>query len=409
MKTILFIGGGRETVYAVKQAQGMGLKAVVADENYDECACYEIADVTLGIPIHHPHTATLALNAKKQHWNEIDGVICAASDFPATTATVAQALGLNGISPLTGWMSSSKLEMKVRFLEAGLPVPRFHVVRSGEHLKALVGESPYRIVIKPDDSRGARGVLSISGQDVVKRYEESKQHSAIGRVIAEEWLTGPQVSTEGLVIEGICHTVAISDRNYSRLGEFAPYVIEDGGEIPSGLPEYVQSDIRKLMQEAVSVMGIENGPVKGDLVISKGKPYIIEIAARLSGGYLSTHQIPYCYGVDLVGCAIRQAIGERVFPEELTPTRNNHMAIRFMFPPEGILEAVSPTEPLEGFSGVELCEVFVNPGDKVGPYKCHPDRVGVLITSGHDRREAIRMNERFMKCVSFSMREENEN
>jgi len=397
MKTILFIGGGRETVYAVKHAQAMGLKAIVADEN-PTCACSEVADEFM-----HAFIDDAMRTAHVAGLRDIDGVICAASDFPATTAHVAEALCLNGITPLTGWTSSSKLEMKRAFLEAGLPIPKFNIIRSGEHLKALVKERNYKLVIKPDDSRGARGVLSIDGRDVVNRYEESKQHSSIGRVIAEEWLTGPQVSTEGLVIDEICYTVAISDRNYSRLEEFAPYVIEDGGEIPSGLPEYVQSDIRKLMQEAVSVMGIENGPVKGDLVISKGKPYIIEIAARLSGGYLSTHQIPFCYGVDLVGCAIRQAIGERVFPEELTPNTSKHMAIRFMFPPEGIVEAVSPTEPLEGFSGVELCEVFVKPGDKVGPYKCHPDRAGVLITSGHDRREAIRMNERFMKCVSFSM------
>jgi len=407
MKTILFIGGGRETVYAVKQAQSMGLNTLVADAN-PKCPCAELANV---LPVDISKVQDTANEVGKKmllfdRWRQVDGVICAASDFPATAATVAQALGLNGISPLTGWTSSSKLEMKIRFQEAGLPVPQFHVIRSGEHLKHLA--SHYNLVIKPDDSRGARGVLTINGQDVVNKYEESKSHSAIGRVIAEEWLSGPQVSTEGLVVEGICYTVAISDRNYSRLAEFSPHIIEDGGEIPTGLPEYYRNEIKEVMQKCATVMGIENGPIKGDLVIHKGEVYIIEIAARLSGGYLSTHQIPYCYGVDLVGCAIRQAIGERVFPEELKPTRNKHMAIRFMFPPEGTVEAVSDVSPLEGFEGVELCEVFVKEGDKVGPYKCHPDRAGVLITSGINRREAIKMNEKFMKCVSFSIRREDE-
>jgi len=402
MKTILFIGGGRETVYAVKQAQGMGLKAMVADEN-PACACSEIADEFM-----HAFIDDAMRTAHVAGGRDIDGVICAASDFPATTAHVAEALCLNGITPLTGWTSSSKLEMKRAFLEAGLPIPKFNIIRSGEHLKALVKERNYKLVIKPDDSRGARGVLSIDGRDVVNRYEESKQHSSIGRVIAEEWIDGRQVSTEGLVINGACHTVAISDRNYSRLDEFSPYVIEDGGSIPTELSPYVCQKIEAVMQRAADVLGIKSGPIKGDLVVCGSKPYIIEIAPRLSGGYLSTHQIPFVYGVDLIGCAIRQAIGERVFPEELTPNTSKHMAIRFMFPPEGILEAVSPTEPLEGFSGVELCEVFVKPGDKVGPYRCHPDRAGVLITSGIDRRAAIRTNERFMKCVSFSMEEKDE-
>jgi len=406
MKTILFIGGGRETTYAVRHAQSMGLRTVVAD-HFIDCACASIADDFLICPIHQPKTSAAIV---RDGLPKLDGVICAASDFPATAATVAQALGLNGISPLTGWTASSKQEMKIRFLEAGLRVPKFHDIRSGEHLKALAREAPYPLVIKPKDSRGSRGVLTINkeevvnnSENVVNKYEESKSHSRDKSVIAEEWLSGPQVSTEGLVIGGICYTISISDRNYSRLDEFAPYVIEDGGETPTGLPETLQDEMREVMQECATVMGIENGPIKGDFVIHKGKVYIIEIAARLSGGYLSTHQIPYCYGVDLIGCAIRQAIGERVFPEEVTPKRYNHIAIRFMFPREGTISSVTDVGPLEGFAGVELCEVFVKEGDKVGPYKCHPDRAGVLITSGIDRQAAIKANEKFMKCVSFSM------
>jgi len=138
MKTILFIGGGRETTCAVKQAQSMGLRAIVADENPD-CACAEIANETIHVEIQDAQTTTREINS---FYPSIDGVICAASDFPATAATVAHALGLNGISPLTGWTASSKLDMKRCFMEAGLPIPRYRVIRSGEHLRALVGRYP---------------------------------------------------------------------------------------------------------------------------------------------------------------------------------------------------------------------------------------------------------------------------
>ena len=279
MKTILFIGGGRETVYAVKQAQSMGSRTVVADEN-PGCACRDVADEFMHAYI---DDVMRTAHVSELRRDSIDGVICAASDFPATAATVAQALGLNGISPLTGWTSSSKLEMKIRFLEAGLTVPRFHVVRSGEHLKALARQAPYPIVIKPDDSRGSRGVMRLSMRNTVEDYEESKVHSSIERVIAEEWLDGRQVSTEGLVISGASHTVAISDRNYSRLDEFAPYVIEDGGSIPTELSPYVCQKIEAVMQRAVDVLGINSGPIKGDLVVCGSQPFIIEVAPRLSG------------------------------------------------------------------------------------------------------------------------------
>lgn len=384
MKTILFIGGGRETVAAIEKAKQMNLRAVVADED-PACPCADIADQVIQERIDKSlHIAQAAsLNGP------IDGVICVASDFPASVAAVADELGLPGISLLSGWTASSKLEMKVRFLEHGLPTPRFHVVRSGEHLKAIREAAPCAIIIKPDDSRGARGVMLLNGEiDTITAYRECKSHSSIGRVIAEEFLTGPQVSTEGLVTDGMYHSVSISDRNYGRLEEFAPYVIEDGGEIPTDLPSHVQADIVRVMQRTAEAMKIENGPLKGDIVIHKGRAFIIEVATRLSGGYLSTHQIPYVYGVDLLGCVIRQALGENINPYDLMPKYSRDMSIRFLFPKPGIVRKIVGVEEVKGLPDIRLCEVFVKVGDQVGPYRCHPDRAGVVIASSSSRQKA---------------------
>ena len=39
-------------------------------------------------------------------------------------------------------------------------------------------------------------------------------------------------------------------------------------------------------------MGVTDGTVKGDIVVHKGEPYVIELAARLSGGFFCTREIP---------------------------------------------------------------------------------------------------------------------
>ena len=57
-------------------------------------------------------------------------------------------------------------------------------------------------------------------------------------------------------------------------------------------------------------MNIQNGILKGDIVIEKNEPLVIEVAPRLSGGYFSTHEIPMSTGVDLLGLALKQAMGE---------------------------------------------------------------------------------------------------
>jgi len=77
VKTILFIGGGRETTYAVKQARDMGLRTIIADECRD-CACFDIADEFVHAKIQNaPVTAQLVSLREGLSYSSIDGVICA--------------------------------------------------------------------------------------------------------------------------------------------------------------------------------------------------------------------------------------------------------------------------------------------------------------------------------------------
>ena len=56
-------------------------------------------------------------------------------------------------------------------------------------------------IIKPTDNRGARGVLLVDETtDLDWAFDHAKKHSDIGEVIVEEFIQGPQLSTEGSVV-----------------------------------------------------------------------------------------------------------------------------------------------------------------------------------------------------------------
>src|SRR5258708_790235 len=133
--------------------------------------------------------------------------------------------------------------------------------------------------------------------------------------MVEEFHAGQQISTESILLEGVAYTPGLADRNYEFLDRFAPHIIENGGDLPTRLSAEEQQSIRDLIQQAAASMGVRNGVVKGDVVFHVGKPFIIELATRLSGGYFCTHEIPLSTGVDFVGGAIRLALGERVSPD----------------------------------------------------------------------------------------------
>ena len=93
-------------------------------------------------------------------------------------------------------------------------------------------------------------------------------------------------------------------------------------------------------------------------------------------------------GVDLVGCAIRQCLGETISPDELQPRFLKPICQRYLFPEPGRVRSVAGVVDAAKLPGVEFCEVRVKVGDLVAPINSHPARAGVLICSGDSREQA---------------------
>lgn len=383
------MGGGIEAVPGIELARTMGCFVVVSDMD-PHAPGFSVAGDRVIASTYDTDATVDAAKKYHQRVGKIHGVMCIASDIPLTVATVAKALNLPGIPLESARLAMDKLAMKNKFLDDAVPVPWFTPVRDADHLKEIVRIHGFPLVLKPVDSRGARGVLQLNhALDLGGAFVLSQGESPTQRVMVERFLPGPQVSTESIVLDGIAYTPGFSDRNYEFLEKYAPHIIENGGELPSKLPQEQQESIKNLVQKAAASMGIANGVVKGDIVVSQGKPHVIELAARLSGGYFCSHEIPLNTGVDFVGCAIRMALGEAVEPWELSPRFQKGVAQRYLFPKPGKVLDISGVDQVRKRPEVEMCEVRVKPGDIISRMHSHPARAGVVITTGGTREEAV--------------------
>ena len=402
-KNLLVVGGGIEAVPGLERAGQMGLRLVVSDKNPDAPGFAFAEDDDRLLASTYDIEATVA--AARRYHSEvrpIDGVMCIASDIPRTVAAVAAALGLPGITEESARLSSDKLDMKVKFRQDRVRVPWFSPVESAKELREIALVRGFPLVIKPVDSRGARGVLRLTGAiDLNWAYKFSACHSPSGRVIVEEFLEGPQISTESIVLEGIAYTPGLADRNYEFLDRFAPHIIENGGDLPTRLSAQAQRSMCELIQRAATSIGVRDGVVKGDVVFHDGEPFIIELATRLSGGYFCTHEIPLSTGVDFVGCAIRLALGERVGVDELTPRYQRYISQRYLFPGPGRVVAIAGAQQASEQPGVVFCQVRLKVGDVVGPVDSHPARAGLVMAMGESRSEAMERAERAIATIEI--------
>jgi biotin carboxylase len=404
-RSIFFVGAGVESLPGITLAKSMELTVVASDID-PKAPGLQAADYAVLADAYSAEETLSAVRAVTESTGlKLNGVISLGVDAPLTVASVASFFGLKGVSIQTARLSSDKLLMKEQFQRSQLPIPRFAKAVGGDDIKDY-RDLWRRVVVKPVDSRGARGVLKIDSHSEIDpnwAFHYAKGFSPSGRVMVEEFLEGPQVSTESLVVDGVAHTLGLADRNYGDFSRFSPHIIEDGGHLPTQLSSDTRFAILKLIQEAADSIGLANGVIKGDIVVSNGQPHIIEVAARLSGGYFCTHEIPLSTGVNFVGHAIRQALGESINAIDLKARLDCAVAQRYLFPSPGRVRSVSVPSWIGADPDVQLFELRIGVGDIVPEPVHHPSRSGVVITTGKSVEDAIRKAERVIASIDLSI------
>lgn len=383
------MGAGIEALHGLKRAREMGLHVVASDMN-PEATGFAAADDRLIASTYDIEASVAAARDYHRTVRPIDGVIALGTDVPRTVAAIQDALGLPGIGGEAAALAMDKLAMKERFRARGVAVPWFSAVADAASLRHIVAVEGLPLVLKPVDSRGSRGVLRLGPEiDLDWAFETARGHSPTGRVMVERYLAGPQVSTETLVENGRGYTIGYSDRNYELLERFAPHFIENGGELPSRHDEPTRAAIADLVEAASAALGIRTGTVKGDIVVADGVPHVIELAARLSGGYFCSLEIPLNTGVDFVAQAIRLALGEPLEQPAIAPRYSRPVVQRYKFPAPGRIVSIDGVEAARALPGIAEIVVSKRPGDLIERPTDSNAAAAMAIALGDSREEAI--------------------
>jgi biotin carboxylase len=211
-------------------------------------------------------------------------------------------------------------------------------------------------------------------------------------VLAEEFMTGPEVSVESFTVDDVTHIVTITDKMVTEL----PYFVETGHTEPSRLPEAAQRDIRGVTLAAVSALHLHNGPTHTEIKVTPDGAKLVEIAARLGGDFITSKLVPLSSGVDLIDCSLSSVLGEPVRWER---TLSRGAAIRYIQAPEGRIVSVEGTAEAESIPGV--CEVVMyrKAGELAPQLRSSGDRLGHVIACAEDADAAERTCNAALACI----------
>lgn len=339
-KRILILGAGLMQSKAIYAAHELNCEVIAVDGN-PNAVCAGLADSFFPIDLKDiPNLVALAKKLKAK--GGLDGVFTAATDFSVSVASIAQACHLAGHSLEAAYCASDKIKMRQCFQTAHVPSPRFTEIEKPDIVNAakILNDKKIKlpVAVKPADNMGARGCrLVYSENEIIASAEDAVKYSRSGRIIAEEFIDGEEFSLEALIVNSEIFVTAIADRHIF----FPPYFVEMGHTIPSAHPEEETAELIRVFKLGIKALGLTNGAAKGDIFLRRrdektGKRFacIGEIAARLSGGYMSGWTVPYSSRFNVTRAAVQLALGE--FPAELktgshfliVPIKENIEAIR---------------------------------------------------------------------------------
>lgn len=317
---LLMLGAGFMQKPAIESAKKLGWRVTVVDGN-PKAVCASLADAFE--PIDLKDTKALIEFAKKlKETEKLDCVFTAGTDFSASVAAIAEACGFNSHSLEAALNATDKSRMRSCFAAAGAPSPKFIeadsvmaqrisdcALKSGKWpFDEKTFPEKYPLVVKPVDNMGARGCITVfSLRELAEAVKTAVPLSRTGRAIIEEYMDGPEFSIDSLVFGDKLIITGFADRHIY----YPPYFIEMGHTMPTEFSEKDRNAVIKAFAKGVKALGLSCGAAKGDMKLTSNGAMIGEIAARLSGGYMSGWTFPYASGLNLTEQALFLASGEK--------------------------------------------------------------------------------------------------
>jgi hypothetical protein len=365
--TIAMLGAGIEAASIYNRARELGCRIVAIDMD-PNAFCVQEADVFVKASCYDADEIIRELYYKQLiDGLEVDGVMCAATDAADVQCQVALSLSCKAAVPE---------ELAI------LSVDKMGLYSTLSGLQ----KAGYVSFLSPPKKHGNFYIYTAN------KSRGAKNVQILRSIIVSEEIKGKQFSVEGVVGSPL---IGVAMRNYDKT--FGTHPVEDGCIGP-----VINSDlylINKLaFDEVADVFGVEEGAaLKLDTIYDGENIYVLEIAPRLSGGYLASDIFDAVFpGMDIVGHAIMHALDMDHDVSGNVSWNGKWFSQRYGFPKNGtIVRGPEPSVCYDEMpmpstnSAVGVMEVkYKKVGDKFDGVKSHGDRLGSVIVVANNVIEA---------------------
>lgn len=201
-------------------------------------------------------------------------------------ARVRELAGQRGTPSETEHAVLDKPSTRAILAARGLTRVRWWETTTSEVVELIRG-LPLPLVLKPralTGSAGVRLVRTIEDIDGLEQQYDSTASLRSGRdrLVLEAFVSGDEISAEGLVVDGVVTLYTLTD----KVNTGPPHFVETGHVMPSRRHAAWHERIGMYLQNCADALGIITSPIHAELKISGDVVELIELHTRFGGDNL---------------------------------------------------------------------------------------------------------------------------
>ena len=386
---VIIIGASDLVMPAYRIArEDMGLGVIAVDYNPDAPGM-KVAGIPVAVSTKDAEAVVSAMR-QLSRGHRIKGVFTCGADVEITVSAVSEALNLPGIPVDVARRCNDKLLMH-RYLDSQGFTEKagYRVVNGLDAALDAARTLGFPCVIKPLDNCASRGVQRLENIDELKSAYElavSLNGDRGAEVLIEECLEGTKHTIEMIAWKGTWHLLSIIDTHY-----ISPRWPCETGLNTTTQTRQMQERMFRFAEKVARIIGIDFNAHKVDVnIAADGSIQLIELTARLSGGFHCQYASPLAFGSNDIRAALKLSAGLPLDLEDIRHKYERGAAVRAVFPEPGRIISISGIEEAKAAPGVDQVFVWKRVGDFVGPYYNSADRPAFVIAGGETTAEAIK-------------------
>ena len=385
------IGAGINQIPLIREAKKLGLLIVGVDQSINAAGISE-CDIRIHESIENYDEIYKKLRELLLH-GEIKGVLSKSFGSAIKTSSyIANKLNIPLISYKRIDDFIDKKRMKSVLNKNEIKSPSFHIyTQSGRNKKRS-----YPFIIKPNKGHAKTNVRLINNSAEFNKYLENIG-SSNGIYLIEKYIEGDEIICIGIVYKGKFHLVDITDKTVKP-----PHFVDLMHVSPSKY-YHLRDRISDVGQKIAESFEIQTSPMLMELMVTpEDDIYVIETAPEFGGEFLSDVLIPERTGYNLIREAINAVMDRNFTPPKKKKSRGA-VVVKYITGESGILTSFKPPR-VSKRSGIIFTRIFKDIGSAVNEPVTNHDRIGVIITRGSTREEAIAHAEAAERAMEIRIR-----